>query len=44
VGRDSAVNMMKQNEKIDERFEIKASNLQSTNCMEVSLTDWTPSD
>jgi hypothetical protein len=33
--RDAAVKLMKQNEKFDEPFEIKASNLQSTNCMNV---------
>jgi len=30
-----AVKLMKQNEKFDEQFGIKASNLQSTNCMNV---------
>jgi len=33
--RDAAVKLMKQNEKLDDEFGIKASNLQSTNCMNV---------
>jgi hypothetical protein len=33
--RDVAVKLMKQNEKFDEVFEINASNLQSTNCVDL---------
>jgi hypothetical protein len=42
--KDAAVKVMKQNEKFDDQFGIKTSNLQSTNCVHVSVTNWTPSD
>jgi hypothetical protein len=42
--KDAAVKVMKQNEKFDDQFGIKASNLQATNCMNISVTNWTPGD
>jgi hypothetical protein len=35
---------MKQNENFDKQFGIKTSNLQSTNCMNALITNWTLND